>query len=335
VRWCCLAGEGEGSVGGNNEHWLPDDGLEVDDGRDEEDLSGTDKALLAEEHKEAGLVEGVHTQVASLLGTALSALLLVEQSETDVGVVGLVDVSITGRVGAGEVKKGGAGALGVAVADAEREGAPVSVGVVVVHDVAVKRADGDHKSGAEPRARRRDGNKGKELKDTIRHTALFSVIQTGVGGRCGVISGAVGDKRTRVIRHKGTVGVLLHNVDVVVVDKVLNDDTGRVHNEGAVNRVGEVDSDVQRSRNIRSKKVQERLSGRSRVAVFPENDQIVGIHGGLSGSGRDGGKPDIIHGRIRLIYQRHTSQYLEGFVAGVHDVGGRHFTLLKYIFFIS
>ena len=36
-----LTSEGEGSVGGDNEYWLPDDTFEVDNGGNEEDLGGS------------------------------------------------------------------------------------------------------------------------------------------------------------------------------------------------------------------------------------------------------------------------------------------------------
>lgn len=334
--WLRLASESERSVGGDNEHRLPDDGLEIHNGGDEEDLGSADKTLLAEEHKEAGLVERIHTQITGLLGTSLGALGLVEEGEADVGVLGGVDVPIAGRVGAGEVEKSCAGALGVAVADAEGEGAPVTVGVVVKKHVAVQGADGDHKSGAEPCARRRDGNKGKELKNTIGLTGIGGGwLDARVRRVGGVISGTIRDKRTRVVGHKGTVGILLNNINVVVVDKVLHDDTSRIHNKSAVNGVGQIDGNIQRSGEHRTEKIQERLRGLGRVLVGSVHNLVVGIHGGSTRRGRNSSKPDIIDRRICLIHKRHSSQDLEGFVAGVYDAGGRHFTLLKYIFFIS
>jgi len=74
---------------------LPDDTLEVDNGGDEEDLSSSNQSLLTKEDEEASLVEGVDTEVASFLGSAGSALLLVEEGEADIGVVGRVDITVT------------------------------------------------------------------------------------------------------------------------------------------------------------------------------------------------------------------------------------------------
>jgi hypothetical protein len=133
---------------------LPDDALEVDNGGDEEDLSSSNQSLLTKEDEEASLVEGVDTEVASFLGSAGSALLLVEEGEADIGVVGRVDITVTRGEWAGQVEEGSSGRLGVAVSNAEREWAPVTVGAVLEEDAAVERADGDDKSSAEPSARR-------------------------------------------------------------------------------------------------------------------------------------------------------------------------------------
>jgi len=122
---------------------------------------------LTKEHEEATLVEGVHTEVAGLLGTTHSALLLVEEGEADIGVVGAVDVTITRSERAGQVQKRRGGALGVAVSNAEREGTPVTHGTVLEKNVVGEGADGNNQTGAEPSARRRNGNKGKELVNTI------------------------------------------------------------------------------------------------------------------------------------------------------------------------
>jgi hypothetical protein len=109
---------------------------------------------LSEEYEEASLVEGVYTKVASLLGSTGSTFLFVEEGETNIGVVGLVYVTKTGWVSAGEVKEGSSGRLGVAVSNAEREWAPVTIGAVLEKDAAVKGTDGDDKSSAEPSAGR-------------------------------------------------------------------------------------------------------------------------------------------------------------------------------------
>jgi len=133
---------------------LPDDALEVDDGGDQEDLSSSNQSLLTKEDEEACLVEGVDTEVASLFGSTGSTLLLVEEGEADIGVVGGVDITVTRGEWAGQVEEGGSGRLGVAVSNAEREWAPVTIGAVLEKDAAVKGTDGDDKSSAEPSAGR-------------------------------------------------------------------------------------------------------------------------------------------------------------------------------------
>lgn len=186
--------------------------------------------MLSEEDEEASLVEGVYTKVASLLGSTGSTFLFVEEGETNIGVVGLVYVTETGWEGAGEVKEGSSGRLGVAVSNAEREWAPVTVGAVLEKDAAVKRTDGNDKSSSEPSAGRSNGDNGKKLEDTVRKAYGSLVGNTWVSElpTLGSSDGA------SFVGNKGAVSIFLHQIDKVVVDKILDDDTGRVNNEGVV-----------------------------------------------------------------------------------------------------
>jgi hypothetical protein len=284
------AGEGEGGVGGDDEHRLPDDALEVDNGGDEEDLGSTDEPLLTKEHEEAPLVEGVHTEVASLLGTTHSALLLVEEGETNIGVVGTVDVTVTRRERAGQVQKRRGGALGIAVSNAEREGAPVTNGTVLEENVVGEGADGNNQTGAEPSARRRDGNKGKELVDTIGEAHVL-VAAGSAGSAESIARRTIGNSRASVVGDKHTVSVLLLEIDKVVVDKVLDNDTGRVHKEGRSGGSSNKRVDIDRARagSHRSHIVR---SSRGRGGKTP-GDPIVGVTG-FSGSTVDRDEPNIV-----------------------------------------
>jgi hypothetical protein len=243
---------------------------------------------LTKEHKEAPLVEGVHTEVASLLGTTHSALLLVEEGEADIGVVGAVDVAVTRRERAGQVQKRRGSALGVAVSNAEREGAPVTGSAVLEENVVGEGADGNDQTGAEPSARRRNGNKGKELVDTIGEAHVL--VTAGSAG--GSVSSKTASRhgRTSIVGDKHTVGVLLLEIDKVIVDKVLDNDTGRVHNErtGGGSSNQRVDVDGARAGGHRA-------DGRNRDGRGGKTpgDPVVGVTS-FSGSTVDRDEPNIV-----------------------------------------
>jgi len=185
--------------------------------------------LLTKEYEEASLVEGVYTEVASFLGSTSGTFLFVEESETNIGIVGLVYVTETRWVCAGKVKEGSSGRLGVAVSNAEREWAPVSVSAVLEKDAAVKRTDGNDKASAEPSARGSNGNNGKELKDTISYTDSGGGWNTRVGELT-----TLGVKWASIVGYESAVSILLNNINEIVVDQVLNDDTSRVNNKSIV-----------------------------------------------------------------------------------------------------
>jgi hypothetical protein len=184
---------------------------------------------LTKEYEEASLVEGVYTEVACFLGSTSGTFLFVEESETNIGIVGLVYVTETRWVCACKVKEGSSGRLGVAVSNAEREWAPVSVSAVLEKDAAVKRTDGNYKASAEPSARGSNGNNGKELKDTISYTDSGGGWNTRVGELT-----TLGVKWASIVGYESAVSILLNNINEIVVDQVLNDDTSRVNNKSIV-----------------------------------------------------------------------------------------------------
>jgi hypothetical protein len=65
------------------------------------------------------------------------------------------------------------------------------------------------------------------LKNTVSETDRFS-LDTRVGGSGG------SSKRASIVGNKSAVSIFLNQINVVVVDQVLNNNTGRVDNENII-----------------------------------------------------------------------------------------------------
>jgi hypothetical protein len=68
------------------------------------------------------------------------------------------------------------------------------------------------------------------LKNTVSETGRSGRDSARVGGGSRLGS----SERASIVGNKGAVSILLDQINVVVVDQVLDNDTGRVNNEGIV-----------------------------------------------------------------------------------------------------